>query len=105
MITDDTPLQSAREPSVLEMRVNAFPMPVYTADGEVAKTCIRVYSFNKGAQRVSVRPGCLSAHADAQRAEKGEEKSCTHFDTVYREHNCMFCYAGLHSKSVVSPFC
>lgn len=51
MITDDTPLQSAREPSVLEMRVNAFPMPEYTADGEVAKTCIRVCPFTKCAPR------------------------------------------------------
>ncbi len=42
MMTDDTPRQSARMPSVADMRVNAFPTPVYTAAGDVAKTCIRV---------------------------------------------------------------
>lgn len=42
MITDETPLHNARAPSVAEIRVNAFPMPVYTAAGEAVKTCIRV---------------------------------------------------------------
>lgn len=41
-MTDETPLHSTRSPSVEDMRVNAFPMPVYTAAGEVANTCIRV---------------------------------------------------------------
>lgn len=72
IITEDTPLQSARAPSVLEMRVNAFPMPVYTADGEAAKTCIRVYSFTKCRQLISIRPKNLSAHLDAQCAGRGE---------------------------------
>lgn len=102
MITEDTPLQSARAPSVLEMRVNAFPMPVYTADGEVAKTCIRVYSFTKCRQLISVRPGSLSAYVDAHCAREANRGGNTHFDTVYGEHNCMFCNAGLR-RSVVSP--
>jgi hypothetical protein len=30
-------------PSVDDIRVKAFPIPEYTAAGEVANTCIRVY--------------------------------------------------------------
>ena len=43
-ITEDTPRQSARTPSVEDIRVNALPIPVYTAAGEVENTCIRVLS-------------------------------------------------------------
>lgn len=52
MITDDTPRHNARAPSVEDIRVKAFPIPVYTAAGEVANTCIRVYSAH-----ISVRNG------------------------------------------------
>lgn len=47
MMTDDTPLHSVRIPSVDDIRVKAFPIPVYTAAGDVAKTCIRVYIGRK----------------------------------------------------------
>lgn len=43
MITEDTPLHNARMPSVDDIRVNAFPTPVYTPAGDAANTCIRVY--------------------------------------------------------------
>ena len=46
-ITDDTPLHSARIPSVDDIRVNALPMPEYTAAGEAAKTCIRVCTYTR----------------------------------------------------------
>lgn len=42
-ITDVTPRHSVLMPSVEDIRVNALPMPVYTAAGDVANTCIRVY--------------------------------------------------------------
>ena len=41
-LTDDTPRHNARMPSVDDIRLKAFPIPVYTAAGDVAKTCIRV---------------------------------------------------------------
>jgi len=43
MITEDTPRQSTRAPSVEDIRVKALPIPVYIAAGDVANTCMRVY--------------------------------------------------------------
>ena len=50
-MTEFTPLHSTRSPSVDDIRVNAFPMPVYTAAGEVANTCIRVYAARSASTR------------------------------------------------------
>jgi len=41
-MTEDTPRHRARTPSVEDIRVKAFPIPVYAAAGEVANTCMRV---------------------------------------------------------------
>lgn len=43
IMTDETPRQRALIPSVEDILVNAFPIPVYTAAGLVANTCIRVW--------------------------------------------------------------
>ena len=72
MITDPTPLHNARRPSVEDIRVKAFPIPVYTAAGEVANTCIRV---------------C----ANILNESAFSKMQYSHFDTVHREHDCMFC--------------
>jgi len=42
-MTDDTPRHSARNPSVDDILEKALPTPLYTANGVVAKTCIRVW--------------------------------------------------------------
>ena len=42
-MTDDTPRHNARKPSVDDILKKAFPTPLYTAIGVVAKTCIRVW--------------------------------------------------------------
>ena len=49
-MTEDTPRHSARTPSVEDIRVKAFPIPVYTAPGEVANTCMRVCYTQKKTQ-------------------------------------------------------
>ena len=41
-MTEETPLHNVLKPSVADIRLNALPMPVYIAAGDVVKTCIRV---------------------------------------------------------------
>lgn len=64
------PLQSARA-SVLEPRVNAFLMPVYIADSEAEQIHIQIYWLTKCRELTSIPRGTLSAHVNAQCAEKG----------------------------------
>ena len=45
-MTEETPLHNALKPSVADIRLNAFPMPVYIAAGDAVKTCIRVCEGN-----------------------------------------------------------
>jgi hypothetical protein len=81
MITEPTPLHNARMPSVEDIRVKAFPMPVYTAAGEVAKTCIRV---------------CIT-YSDQDPLFESRK---AHFNTVYWEHDSVLCYPCLNCSSV-----
>jgi hypothetical protein len=74
-------------PSVDDIRVNAFPTPVYTAAGDVAKTCIRVY-VAMGVRMID--------------QEFAIEK--TDFDAVHREHDSMFCYASLNNHDASQCF-
>ena len=60
-MTDDTPRHSARKPSVDDILVKAFPTPLYTANGVVAKTCIRVWVTFLSIKHNNV----LSAYLDA----------------------------------------
>ena len=41
-MTEETPLHNVLKPSVADIRLNAFPIPVYIAAGDAVKTCIRV---------------------------------------------------------------
>lgn len=80
IITEDTPRQSARTPSVEDIRVNALPIPVYTAAGEVANTCIRVLSHQ-------------SEHS------KRAEENGTHFYAVNWEHHGVLRDASLEANA------
>jgi hypothetical protein len=53
-MTEETPLHNALKPSVADIRLNALPMPVYIAAGDVVKTCIRVCG---GIHAISGVPG------------------------------------------------
>jgi hypothetical protein len=80
IITEDTPRHSARTPSVEDIRVNALPIPVYIAAGEVANTCIRVLSHE-------------SEHS--KRVQENE----THFYAVNWEHHGVLRNASLAENS------
>ena len=41
-MTEETPFHNVLKPSVADIRLNAFPIPVYIAAGDAVKTCIRV---------------------------------------------------------------
>ena len=53
-MTEETPLHNVLKPSVADIRLNALPMPVYIAAGDVVKTCIRVC---EGVRAMSGRSG------------------------------------------------
>ena len=73
-MTDDTPRHNARIPSVDDIRVKAFPIPEYTAAGEVAKTCIRVW----------IRRPCLVSRVFQSEVETSD------FDAVNGKHDGVF---------------
>ncbi len=76
-------------PSVDDIRVNAFPTPVYTAAGDVANTCIRVCKK----QEELVRQDC---------GKLAQGWIFAHFNAVYREHDGVLCDASLW-KLLFSP--
>lgn len=78
-MTEETPLHNALKPSVADIRLNAFPMPVYIAAGDVVKTCIRVCG---GIHWVSMRPGLRNT------------ENC-YFNHICGEHHRVLCDSGL----------
>jgi hypothetical protein len=78
-MTEPTPRQSARAPSVEDIRVSASPMPVYDAAGDACRTCIRV---------------CPGASARALWTAAGTGRDLDRVDGV---HGRVFCDARLHA--------
>jgi len=91
-MTEDTPRHRARTPSVEDIRVKAFPIPVYIAAGEVANTCMRVCYIQKAQQwEMSIR---------RETADTARKRKPTHFNAVNGEHHGMLCDTSLEEKIV-----